>query len=85
MWTRPSLEQTSWAREFRKDSPVSYATAITFALQDRLEVFVERGEELGEPRWEIKVLDSPEFLMDFRPTKKSAESLCKTMNWKVAR
>ena len=85
MWTRHTLEQTAWAKDFRRDAPVSYATAITFALEDRLPVFVDLGEDLGESRWEIRVLEAPGFLMDFRPTRKSAEGLCREMGWKVTR
>lgn len=49
MWTRHALEQTAWAKDFRRDAPVSYATAITFALEDRLPVFVGVVASHGQP------------------------------------
>jgi hypothetical protein len=30
-WTQESLEKTPWAKEFKKEAPVSYATAVRYA------------------------------------------------------
>jgi hypothetical protein len=47
-WTQKDLERTAWAKEFRRDAPVSYATALRYAQEERLEVFVEKTNESGE-------------------------------------
>jgi hypothetical protein len=78
-----NLEQTPWAKEFKKDAPVSYATAIRYALEDRLEVIIEHTTESGEPQWVIRVLDDPAFWMDAVPTKAAAVQLSREMGWKI--
>lgn len=50
IWTQETLEQTLWAQEFKKEAPVSYSTAIRYALEDRLEVFIDQTTESGEPQ-----------------------------------
>jgi hypothetical protein len=74
-WTREALEQTPWAQEFKNEAPVSYATAIRYALEDKLEVLIEHTTETGEPQWAIRVLDDPSFWMDAVPTKAVAVQL----------
>jgi hypothetical protein len=71
-WTLETLEQTSWARAFKKEAPVSYATAMRYALEDKLQVFIEHTKESGEPQWVIRVLDDPSSWMDAVPTKTAA-------------
>lgn len=66
---REALEQTPWAQAFKKEAPVSYATAIRYALEDKLEVFIDHTTETGEPQWVIRVLDDSSFWMDAVPTK----------------
>jgi hypothetical protein len=82
-WTQEALEQTSWAKEFKKEAPVSYATAIRYALESRLEVIIEQTTESGEPQWVIRVLDDPSFWMDAVPTKTAAVQLSREMGWNV--
>ena len=82
-WTQEALEQTSWAKEFKKEVPVSYATAIRYALESRLEVIIEQTTESGEPQWVIRVLDDPSFWMDAVPTKTAAVQLSREMGWNV--
>ena len=84
-WTQEALEQTSWAKEFKKEAPVSYATAIRYALESRLEVIIEQTTESGEPPWVIRVLDDPSFWMDAVPTKTAAVQLSREMGWKIVR
>lgn len=81
--TRAKIESTAWAKAFKAGSPVSYQEAIEYAMEDRLEVLVERTNENGLMLWAIRVFDEPDFWMDAKPTKKSAISLCKEMGWKV--
>ena len=64
---REALEQTPWAQAFKKEAPVSYATAIRYALEDKLEVFFAHTTETGEPQWVICVLEDPSFWMDAVP------------------
>lgn len=82
-WTQEALEQTSWAKEFKKEAPVSYATAIRYALESRLEVIIEQTTESGKPQWVIRVLDDPSFWMDAVPTKTAAVQLSREMGWNV--
>ncbi|MBW4490905.1 MAG: hypothetical protein KME12_24330 [Trichocoleus desertorum ATA4-8-CV12] len=84
-WTQEALEQTLWAKEFKKEAPVSYPTAIRYALEDRLEVIIHHTTETGEPQWVIRVLDDPSFWMDAVPTKAAAVQLSREMGWKVVR
>jgi hypothetical protein len=84
-WTQEALEQTSWVKEFKKEAPVSYATAIRYALESRLEVIIEQTTESGEPQWVIRVLDDPSFWMDAVPTKTAAVQLSREMGWKIVR
>lgn len=84
-WTQETLEQTPWAKEFKKEAPVSYATAIRYALEDSLEVIIEHTTESGEPQWVIRVLDDPSFWMDAVPTKAAAVQLSREMGWKIVR
>lgn len=85
--TVPDIEKTAWAIEFKADSPVSYAQAIRFAQQDRLEVFVEQSDpvDTGAARWVVRVLDLPDFLMEVKSTKTEALRVCKEMGWRVVR
>lgn len=84
-WTQETLEQTPWALEFKKDAPVSYATAIRYALEDKLEVIIDHTTESGDPLWVIRVLDDPSFWMDAVPTKAAAVQLSREMVWKIVR
>jgi len=83
--TLQTLERTAWAKQFKIDSPVSYKTALQYALQDRLSVFIERSLETGEPVWAIRVFDEPAFWMEAMPTKAQATALCREMGWKIVR
>lgn len=49
-WTQETLEQTPWAKEFKKEAPVSYPTAIRYALEGKLEVIIAHTNESGEPQ-----------------------------------
>ncbi len=83
--TKAELERTTWAKEFKADSPVSYTEAIWLAMDPNLRVVVHRSYRAGEMVWAIDVDKLyPGFLMDVRPTKKAALELCKKMGWKVA-
>ena len=84
VWTREALERTEWAVEFKKDAPVSYAMALRYALEQPLEVLVERNDETGDSQWVIRVLEDPSFWMDAKTTKNAAVQLCREMGWKVA-
>lgn len=85
LWTQETLEQTPWAKEFKKEAPVSYPTAIRYALENRLEVIVDHTTETGELQWVIRVLDDPSFWMDAVPTKAAAVQLSREMGWKIVR
>lgn len=79
------IEQSAWAKDFKVDAPVSYPTALKYAQQDRLEVFIERSVETGEPIWAVRVLDDPAFWMEAKPTKAQATAVCREMGWIVVR
>jgi hypothetical protein len=81
--TLAALEKTTWAKEFKADSPVSYKTALQYALQDQLLVLIERSLDTGEPVWAVRVLDDPEFWMEAKPTKAQATTVCRAMGWKI--
>lgn len=80
-----TLEKTSWAQEFRKEAPVSYAAAIRYAMEDSLEVLIEHTAESGEPQWVICVLEDPSFWVDALPSKTAAIHLCREIGWKIVR
>ena len=82
-WTQEALEQTPWAKEFKKEAPVSYATAIRYALETKLEVIIDHTTETGEPQWVIRVLEDPSFWMEAVPTKAAAVQLSQEMGWKI--
>ena len=82
-WKRETLEQTPWAKEFKKEAPVSYATAISYALENRLEVIIDHTTESGEPQWVIRVLGDPSFWMDAVQTKVAPVQICREMGWMI--
>lgn len=84
-WTQETLEQTPWAKEFKKEAPVSYPTAIRYALEGKLEVIIAHTNESGEPQWVIRVLDDPSFWMEAVPTKAAAVQLSREMGWNIVR
>lgn len=67
----------------QEGSACSYATAIRYALENRLEVIIEQTTESGEPQWVIRVLDDPSFWMEAVPTKAAAVQLSQEMGWKI--
>lgn len=81
--TLAALEKTTWAKEFKADAPVSYKTALQYALQDQLSVLIEHSLETGEPMWAVRVLDDPEFWMEAKPTKAQAMAVCQEMGWTI--
>lgn len=82
--TRAELENTTWAKNFKLEAPVSYAEAIKYALQEELEVYINKNHDLGFPVYAIIVAeDSKGFWMDATASKKAAISLCKEMGWKI--
>lgn len=86
--TKAELEQTAWAKEFAEDSPVSYPEALLLAAEPGgLRVDVEPATTvLGDPCFAIVAADrDPPFWMDHKPTRRAAETLCKTMGWRVRR
>ena len=81
--TREELEQTEWAKEFKRDAPISYAQGIDYASQDNLEVYLRNNCDLGYWVWSIEVYDNPPFWMDAKETKEEAIELCKQMGWVI--
>lgn len=79
------LELTTWAQEFKVDSPLCYSMALKYAQQSQLEVFIERTNETGEWQWAVRVLDAPDFWMDAKPTKALATATCRSMGWKIVK
>ena len=78
------IEETLWAKEFKKDSPVSYKTAIEFAKDPTLRVEIDTSTESGTQQWVICASShDPSFWMDAKSTRAEAETLCKTMGWKL--
>lgn len=83
---RAELERSSWAVEFKADSPVSYPTAIRYALDPALRVELFHTNETGDWQWVIAAVShDPDFWMDAKPTKAEATALCRTMGWKMLR
>lgn len=83
--TIAEIEQTEWAKDFAADSPVSYPTALKYAQQAGLEVFIEQSDATGELVWAVRVLGDPDFWMEAKPTKAQALAVCREMGWKVVR
>jgi hypothetical protein len=82
--TPSKIKITTWAREFKRDCPSSYAMAIDYASQERLEVTVGKSDATGVPLWAVAVADT-DFWMDALPTKKAALALCKQMGWRIVK
>jgi hypothetical protein len=80
--TRKEIEKTNWARDFKKDSPISYEEAIDIAMIPKLSVTIYRTNENGEWMWAIEPVNVAGFWMDARKTKKESEKLCKEMGWR---
>lgn len=83
--TKKELIKTVWAKEFKKDSPISYETGINLAMSPELIVSVYKTNETGEYVWCISVCEPADhgcFWMDAKKTKKEAIELCKLMGWK---
>lgn len=80
-----AVVQSEWAREFKEDSPVSYAEALRYATSAGLEVEIKAGQTvLHEPCFAIVVADAePEFWMSHKATLAEAVGLCRSMGWKT--
>lgn len=82
--TREALEATPWARQFKADSPVSYAQALTLALDPDLTVWLVHNNDAGHWQWSIVADElAPGFWLDAKPTKQAALALCQQMGWPV--
>ena len=78
---KEDIEKTSWAKNFKSESPVSYAEAIKLACIENLEVEILHTDENGEWQWCIVASDSQGFWMDAFKSREEAVSLCKEMGW----
>ena len=86
--TRAELENTDWARGFKKDSPVSYKEGLRLAMSPKLRVEVNLAKENGDLKWIISAIDDrgdSGFWMDAKRTKADAVDLCRRMGWKISR
>lgn len=84
--TREELERTSWAAEFRADSPVSFGEAIRMAMQTDFAVDLRETDENGELVWAVVAIEGGEdsgFWMDAKPTRAAAEAICTQMGWPI--
>lgn len=82
--SREALETTTWAREFKKDSPVSYEQALTLAMAPDLTVWLVHNSDSGVWQWSIVADElAPGFWLDAKPTKEEALALCAEMGWTV--
>ena len=85
--TLTEIKRSTWARRFRQSAPVSYARALEYASEPRLQVSIELRKDLCEdkPLWAIVVVEpksgDEDFWMDAFPKKESAVKLCETMRW----
>ena len=79
--TKTKLIKTPWAKEFKKDSPVSYDQAIDLAMMPNLLVRIYKTDENGEWMWAIEAVILNGFWMDAKKTKKEAIALCENMGW----
>lgn len=84
---KSELEETPWAKGFKKCAPVSYIEALKFALDPSLRVDVVYANERGEGmEWCITAGEhGPDFLMEICSTKRDALALCREMGWKLHR
>jgi hypothetical protein len=80
------IEDTEWAKLFKRDCPSSYDQAIKFASRDDVEVAVELSEDTGEQVFAIILIDDSMetgFWLDAFDTKDEAIALCVEMNWRI--
>lgn len=75
--TKKELEQTEWAKNFKKGCPTSYKKAIDLVT---ITVKILHSNELGEWMW--AVVAGEDFWLDAFTTKKEAINLCKEMGWR---
>ena len=80
--TKRELVKTQWAKNFKKESPVSYLQAIELALIPNLPVRIFKTDENGEWMWAIEAVLLNEFWMDAFKLKKDAVLLCEEMGWR---
>jgi len=84
---------SKWLTEPEADE-VSFETAlqcVEYALQDNLEVVLEKNDDSGEMMWHVVVHDSEKYKDPFTSgfwmcsylTKKEAVSVCDVMKWKI--
>lgn len=80
-----ALVQTAWAREFKEESPVSYAEALRYATRPDFEVEIQPATTvLHEPCFAIVVAEAEqEFWMSHKATQAEAVDLCRSMGWKT--
>lgn len=77
------IENTLWARRFRKNALYFYESAIKYTNQNDLQVKVELRNDLDYPMWAIVVVDSDDFWMDAFDLKATAVELCRFMKWRI--
>lgn len=86
--TLNQLEATAWAREFKKDAPVSYVEALRYAQKKNFKVYIERSTDTGEDQWVAHATDEEGgpsgFWMDAKKSRKELVGLCREMGWRIA-
>lgn len=80
--TKEQIENTKWAKEFKKDDPISYPRAMRYALETPLFVDIYKNRETGILLYSIVVRDS-DFWMESFYTRKEAIKLCSKMGWSI--
>lgn len=83
------IEQTSWAKNFKREAPYFYDEAIRRVTSPNFAVKLMHTNELGTLMWAVEAVaekgDPNEggFWMEAFPTKYKALDFCEKMNWRV--
>lgn len=87
------IENTPWAKGFKRDCPTSYKTALRIVKDPSLLVRIEKSNELwkNKPQWAIVIVEPQivgcerldDFWLDSFDTKKEAVALCTKMRWRI--
>ena len=78
------IERTKWAREFKRDCPWNYSTAIELASDADLFVQIKRSTEV-KLAGEWAIIAGGDFWLDAKPTKREAVTLCHEMGWRISK
>ena len=80
------IERTEWAKEFKRENPHQYETALKLVTDPNLTVDVYQSDETGSLLWVAEALidGNPTCFWLFGNTsKQKVNNVCKKMRWEV--